>query len=126
MESLQVAASDLTHTARLTAAQVAQTVQSTVQTGTKGAAEQFQRFVEGEGTAASATSSRTKGIEPEKKDFWDAFGAPASGGQGQGQGRGGGAIGTAAVRKAGAGRGVPAGKEPGKEDGWGEDGWEKF
>lgn len=43
--------------------------------GTKSAAENFNRFVEGDERGPSRTG---KGPAPEKKDFWDSFGdAPA-------------------------------------------------
>lgn len=50
----------------MAAAQVGQTVQM----GTKSAAENFNRFVEGDERLAP----RSKGPAPEKQDFWDSFG----------------------------------------------------
>ena len=72
---LQIAEADLATQARLTAAQVAQKVQ----TGTKGAAEQFNKFVEDSGDAGRAKSASRSTKDPERKDFWDSFGAPAGG-----------------------------------------------
>lgn len=111
--SFQLAEADLATQARLTATAVAQNVQK----GTKGAAEQFNKFVEGSGEGGS---SQRAAAEPEKKDFWDSFGAPAVN-RSQSPLAGGGTttkksstIGTAAMKKGG-----------GKEE-WGDDGWDKF
>ena len=110
--SFQLAEADLATQARLTAAAVAQNVQK----GTKGAAEQFNKFVEGSGEGGS---SQRAAVAPEKKDFWDSFGAPAAN-RSQSPLAGGSttkkssAIGTAAMKKGG-----------GKEE-WGDDGWDKF
>ena len=82
------------------------------QKATKGAAEQFSRFVEGEG---SASSSKT--VEPEKKDFWDSFGSPGE------PTKKGSTIGTAAMK--GGASGDAGGKGLGG-GGKGEDGWEEW
>lgn len=109
--SFQLAEADLATQARLTAAAVAQNVQK----GTKGAAEQFNKFVEGTGEGGS----QQRAAEPEKKDFWDSFGAPAAN-RSQSPLAGGSTtkksstIGTAAMKRGG-----------GKEE-WGNDGWDKF
>lgn len=72
-----------------------------MQAGARGAADQFNRFVEGEDGRPAGQSSR---VEPERKDFWDDF--SSLGGQDQqpsGHRRGGsrsGVVGTAAMRKA--------------------------
>lgn len=84
------------------------------QKATKGAAEQFNRFVEGEG----GTSSSSRTIEPEKKDFWDSFGAPGEPTKKSST------IGTAAMKGGGAGGGGLEGKGTG--GGKGEDGWEEW
>jgi ADP-ribosylation factor GTPase-activating protein 1 len=47
-----------------------------LQTGVATAGTTFNRLVEG--SDGTATSSRSR-AEPEKKDFWDSFGAPPSG-----------------------------------------------
>ncbi|KAL8632559.1 hypothetical protein Q9189_001711 [Teloschistes chrysophthalmus] len=96
---------DLATQARITAAQVAHTVQ----TSSKTAAEHFNRFVEDSSTTSPSThtlsshpSSQSRSHptrEPERKDFWDSFGAPADGGRVSPAK--GGAIGTAAMRKGG-------------------------
>ncbi|KAL8995811.1 MAG: hypothetical protein Q9169_004531 [Polycauliona sp. 2 TL-2023] len=75
----KLAESDLTSQARLTATQVAQNIQ----TGSKNAAEQFNRFVEDSGSSASHPRSKTA-AEPEHKDFWDSFGSPAGGAEDEG------------------------------------------
>ena len=86
----------------MTAAQAAKNIQ----TGTKGAAEKFNQFVEntGEGTG-SAAGARSKPA-PERQDFWDSFGDP-----GEDKTKNNSSIGTAAMRK---------GEEGGKKDGWGD------
>ena len=78
----------------------------TIQTGTKGAAEKFNNFIENE---AAGPAPRSKpAVAPERQDFWDSFGDA-------GAEKNGSAIGTAAMKKGGGGG---AG---GKEDGW--DNW---
>lgn len=100
----QIAEADLAATARLTAAQAAKTIQ----TGTKGAADRFNSFVEDTGTGGSGGASRPRGaVEPERRDFWDSFGDAAVEKKS-------GAIGTAAMRKGGGGGGG------GREEGWGD------
>ncbi|KAL8896679.1 MAG: hypothetical protein Q9207_007595, partial [Kuettlingeria erythrocarpa] len=73
-----LAEADLATQARLTAAQVAQNIQSS----SKTAAEQFNRFVEDSGSGHHPNNpSRTRAAaaaEPEKKDFWDSFGSPVA------------------------------------------------
>lgn len=91
----------------MTAAQVGQTIQ----TGTKGAAEQLNKFIDEGGRGgggARGVSSRTA-AEPARKDFWDTFGSPdASSAMPEKKNS---AIGTAAMRKGGGG----------KDDAWGDD-----
>lgn len=91
---VQIAETDLAAQARLTAAQVAKGAQ----TGARSAAENFNRFVEGNGEGGGAR--RQVPLDESKKDFWDSFaevGAQRSGN-----------IGTGSVKKAGA--------EPTKKD----------
>lgn len=99
---VQIAEADLATTARQTAAQAAKSIQS----GTKGAADRFNSFVEdtGSGGSGGAAGSRGMGVEPERRDFWDSFGDA-----GAEKKNSSGAIGTAAMRKGG-----------GKEEGWGD------
>lgn len=95
---IQLAEADLATQARNTAAQAAKTIQ----TGTKGAAEKFNNFIENEGSDPSrGVSGAGSKVQPERQDFWDSFGEPASS-------KGGSSIGTAAMRKGGE-----------KEEGWG-------
>ena len=101
---MQIAESDLTAQARLTATQAAKTIQ----TGTKGAAERFNNFVENTGEGSTARSKAA--VEPERRDFWDSFGDAGS------DKSKGSSIGTAAMRKGGGGGGGE-----GKGDGW--DNW---
>ena len=69
---VQLAETDLAAQARLTAASLGQTVGQTVTAASNTASETFSRFVEGEdGTHG--------GPQPEKKDFWESFGAPPKG-----------------------------------------------
>lgn len=65
-----MAEADLATQARLTAAQIAKTAQS----GAKGAADGFNRFVEGPDGLGSGR--RRVPIDESKKDFWDSFGKP--------------------------------------------------
>ena len=94
-----------------------------MQKGTKGAAEQFNKFVEGTGDGQGHTSKAA--VEPEKKDFWDSFGSPTAGGStivSSGPAKKSSAIGTAAMKGGGTGGGTAG---AGKEE-WGDDGWDKF
>lgn len=116
--------SDIQTQARLTAASLAQNIQ----TGTKGAAEQFNRFIEGDndGFPSSETGNATTGpragtggrragggggnatFEPDRRDFWDSFGEEKAGGGfmgggAPGAGKGGGGKGLLATSKAGRG-----------------------
>lgn len=47
--------------------------------GTKTAAESLNRFVEGEHPGGGPGGSSTGSRDPEKRDFWDSFGAPPKG-----------------------------------------------
>jgi ADP-ribosylation factor GTPase-activating protein 1 len=58
--------SDFAAQARVHAATFGQNVQ----TGVRGAADQFNRFVEGEDGRVDGQRSR---VEPERRDFWDDF-----------------------------------------------------
>ena len=110
----QIAEANLATQARLTAAQMAQKVQ----TGTKGAAEQFNKYVENTGGANGSLGTSRSTAEPERKDFWDSFGASAEEQQGNPSKAGFGpkpsAIGTAAMKKGS------------KDMGTGDDKWEEF
>ena len=65
------------------------------------AAGQFNRFVEGESGPSRSV------IQPEKKDFWDSFGAPVEGEKKSST------IGTAAMKGGGG-----SSRDGGKEDDW--------
>jgi ADP-ribosylation factor GTPase-activating protein 1 len=97
--STKLAEADIATQARLAAAQVAKTAQ----TGAKGAAEGFNRFVEGSDISGAR---RQAPLDESKKDFWDSFGKPADSGPS--------AIGTAAMRGMGS---TPA-KAGKKDDEW--------
>ncbi|KAL2065246.1 hypothetical protein VTL71DRAFT_2915 [Oculimacula yallundae] len=126
--ALKVAESDLAAQARIAAANVAKGAQ----TGAKSAADNFNRFVEGNGGSGSGSGGgayRSMPLDESKKDFWDSFadagnsrmGAGSSGGGGfGGAGGGGSAIGTGAVKKSATG-GQSAAK--GKMD---DDNWDKW
>lgn len=136
----QISESDLAAQARVVAAQASQNLQ----TGARGAATSFNRFVEG-----------PSGPEPAHKDFWDEFsalgddrpgpvrgvggvGSGGAGGPSGGAGSGGGgstaaagarrdAVGTAAMRRtAGAGGGGSGGGKTSSsslaDEGW-DDNW---
>lgn len=110
--SAQIASADLPTQARLTAASVAQNITS----GTKGAAEQLNRFID-EGVGGS-TSSRSRGgssrtVEPERRDFWDSFGVPAEDEKKVNKPS---AIGTSAVKKKDEGSTSVKGKSEGWEE----------
>lgn len=48
-----------------------------IQSGSKNAAESFNRFVEDTGSSSTSSATRSKtAVEPERKDFWDSFGSP--------------------------------------------------
>ncbi len=92
---IQIASADLSTQARLTAASVAQNITSS----TKGAAEQLNRFIDEGVVASTGSRSRTGGsttLEPERRDFWDSFGAPAEDEKRTSKAS---AIGTTAVKK---------------------------
>lgn len=116
--STQIASADLPTQARLTAASVAQNITSS----TKGAAEQLNRFIDegvgGSASSAGSAGSRSRGgpsrtVEPERRDFWDSFGAPAEDEKRASKAS---AIGTAAVRKKEEGMVGVKGKNEGWED----------
>ncbi|CZT14703.1 related to ADP-ribosylation factor GTPase-activating protein [Ramularia collo-cygni] len=123
-----LAQADLAAQARATAAQLG----STVQQGTKGLGDQFQRFVDPDAASSGSGGIARGGQGPAKKDFWDSFGeAPAGparekkdfwdefaavGEQVQSKkSAGSSSIGTSAMKPGGA-----SGKKD-EEDGWG--GW---
>ena len=105
----QVAASDFANQARTVGAQVGQGIQ----TGAKGATQKFNQFVEGQD---ERTASRANRAEPERKDFWDSFGADASSTTASKAST----IGTSAVKK-GSGGGAGGAPSKGKDEGWGEE-----
>lgn len=101
-EGVQIAESDLAAQARITAAQAAKNLQ----TGTKGAAEKFNQFVENSGEGSGSGGAARSKAAPERQDFWDSFGdADAD------KSKNSSSIGTAAMRK---------GEDGGKKDGWGD------
>ncbi|KAF2085255.1 ArfGap-domain-containing protein [Saccharata proteae CBS 121410] len=72
----KLAEADLAAQARATALNLAQTAQQ----GSKAAAENFNRFVEGEGGAGSrGGNGRNAGPDEDHKDFWESFGAAPKG-----------------------------------------------
>ncbi|BCR84877.1 GTPase-activating protein GCS1 [Aspergillus chevalieri] len=101
----QLAESDFAAQARLQAVHLGQNIQ----VGARGAADQFNRFVEGQ-DEHTASLARRRG-EPERKDFWDDF--AALGAEGQGQHRRSAsrpnAIGTAAMKPGATGAGTGTG-----------------
>ncbi|EAW12613.1 GTPase-activating protein GCS1 [Aspergillus clavatus NRRL 1] len=133
-----IAESDFAAQARVQATQLGQNIQ----TGARGAAGHFSRFVEGPDEGAAAAARRRQ--EPERKDFWDDFstlgeqdtphrrntsrssaigttairpggqgGSAAGVGSGSGPGSGGGAA---------TGTGAAGGKKGHDEGGW-DDNW---
>lgn len=47
---------------------------SSIQSGTSAAGSAFNRFVEGD-----ERSNSNRNVDPDKRDFWDSFGAPPKG-----------------------------------------------
>ena len=102
---MQIASSDFAAQARNAALQAGQGIQSTA----RGAAESFNKFVEGqEGSGAAGR----RNVEPERKDFWDSFGASANAEPLKPS-----SIGTSAMK---SGSGGTASGSKGKDDGWEE------
>lgn len=104
LNKTQLAETDFAAQARITAAQVAKGAQ----TGAKGAADGFNRFVEGSGGSGSG-SYRQAPLDESKKDFWDSF---AEAGNSRPS-----AVGTSAIKKPSS-----ATVGPKKE----EDNWDKW
>lgn len=100
---MQIAESDLAAQARMTAAQAAKNIQ----TGTKGAAEKFNQFVENSGEGSGSGGAARSKAAPERQDFWDSFGDAEAD-----KNKDNSSIGTAAMRKGGGGGGEKKG------DGW--------
>lgn len=73
--TFQLAEADLAQQALNAATQVTQTVGQTAQFATKNATETFSRFVEGDDASTHARGA----VAPEKRDFWDSFGAAPTG-----------------------------------------------
>ena len=80
-----------------------------MQKGATGAAESINKFIEGQEEGA-------RKVAPEKKDFWDSFGAsensPAQPPKKSN-------VGTAAIRSAGTGSGADQTKK--RDEDWGDD-----
>ncbi|EXJ66032.1 uncharacterized protein A1O5_10646 [Cladophialophora psammophila CBS 110553] len=103
-----IASSDFAAQAQKAAAAAGQGIQS----GARGAAESFNKFVDGQDEKA-ASSAATRRTEPERKDFWDSFG--------QGGGGNSNSIGTSAMRKIPSATVTANPPRKTKEDGWGDD-----
>jgi ADP-ribosylation factor GTPase-activating protein 1 len=73
-DKFQLAEADIASQARTTAGTLGQTLQS----GVVNAGTQFNRFVEGDSSTHAPTSGR-RNAEPERKDFWESFGAAPKG-----------------------------------------------
>ncbi|PYH41047.1 GTPase-activating protein GCS1, partial [Aspergillus saccharolyticus JOP 1030-1] len=103
-----IAESDFAAQARLQASQLGQNLQ----TGARGAADHFHRFVEGQDEAAAAAAARRErgraGAEPERKDFWDSFSALGAQDTHRRTASRSSAIGTAAMKPSAAGAGPAA------------------
>lgn len=127
----QLAEADIASQARNTAGTLGQTLQS----GVANANTQFSRFVEGD--ESSSSTGRRGAAEPERRDFWESFGAapkgPAKDKQDfwdefatAGETRASATmerkkpsgIGTSAMKKGGVGGGMGGGAK--KDDEWGE------
>lgn len=90
-----------------------------LQTGAKGAAETFNRFVEGQDEKSSSAAANRGNVEPERKDFWDSFGEAAE--QKTTNAPKNSSIGTSAMKKTNTN--APQANPPvkSKDDGWGDD-----
>jgi ADP-ribosylation factor GTPase-activating protein 1 len=104
---VQIASTDFAAQARNAAVAAGQGIQS----GAKGAADGFNKFIEGQDEGASAAASRKK-VEPERKDFWDSFGVSKDEDKPSN-------IGTGVLKKTTSNTG--SGAKRSKDDGWGED-----
>jgi ADP-ribosylation factor GTPase-activating protein 1 len=113
----QLAEADLAAQARQTALQLSQGIQ----TGTKTAAESFNRFVDGDDNSRPATDKRDfwdsfgeapTGPANDKKDFWDDFAAAGETAATQKKHTPSSSIGTSAMKK-------PQ-KPQGGDDTWGD------
>ncbi|KAL6702585.1 ADP-ribosylation factor GTPase-activating protein gcs1 [Coniothyrium glycines] len=71
----KLAEADLASQARSTAGTLGQTLQS----GVANAGTTFNRFVEGDAPSSSSASSTRRPADPERKDFWESFGAAPKG-----------------------------------------------
>lgn len=121
-----LAQADLAAQARATAAQLG----STVQQGTRGLGDQFQRFVDPDSAPGNSGGISRGGGQPQpaKKDFWDSFGEAPTGPPREKKDFWDdfAAVGEQVVQKKGAGSssiGTSAMKSGGKkeeEDGWGK------
>ena len=101
----QIASTDFAAQARNAALAAGQGIQ----TGAKGAADGFNKFIEGQDEGANAAANRKK-AEPERKDFWDTFGAPAEESKPSN-------IGTGVMKKTSSNPSAPQKKK----DDWGDD-----
>lgn len=106
----QIASSDFAAQARTGFAAAGQGITS----GAKNAAEGFNKFIEGQDEKAASAAGRSK-AEPERKDFWDSFGAGGNGGDDASPKKSG-SLGTSAMKKP---QGASGQKK--KDDGWGDD-----
>ena len=77
-----------------------------MQHGVRGAADHFQRFVEGQDEAAAAAAARRGRAEPERKDFWDSFSSLAAEDSHRRTASRSSAIGTAAMKPGPSGAGT--------------------
>ncbi|KAI9852589.1 MAG: Zn finger-containing GTPase- Activating Protein for ARF [Thelocarpon superellum] len=116
----KLAEADITSTARTHATTLGQTLQA----GTKGAADTFSRFVEGD----DGPRPRGRGqvpIDESKKDFWDSFGGAGPTAAAAPDPPKPSAIGTAAMRKGGGGGGGGGGGKgkAGKDEEWENENW---
>ncbi|OOF92136.1 hypothetical protein ASPCADRAFT_210548 [Aspergillus carbonarius ITEM 5010] len=97
-----IAESDFAAQARVHAATLGQNMQH----GVRGAADHFQRFVEGQDEAAAAAAARRGRAEPERKDFWDSFSSLAAEDSHRRTASRSSAIGTAAMKPGPSGAGT--------------------
>ena len=108
----QLGESDFAAQARLAAAQAGKGIQ----TGAKTAGDSFSRFVEGEEGGRPGPGGARR-ADPERKDFWDSFGAPPAG---EGPAAKPTSIGTSAMKKGTGSGGFGGGSSAKDEEEWGD------
>ena len=117
VKTIQLVESDFAATARQTASTVAANVSKGAQGAATTVGQGINRFVEGDdhrGGGGGAAAAAGQHVDPEKKDFWDSFGA-GDDGSSFGAGH------HASVKTGSSSKG--AGAAGGQKEEWGKDDW---